>query len=180
MLGPPPRRKNIPGGPAIGADGPPLARPLARQRQRAELRSIRQGLWLHQGPAYVPGGILPGLVDPCIPDMELWRLSHGSGPGAMGFRTGQTCLEAYLSVMKVDVSRLPGVQITALRHETGPARWESSGFSPLPRLDGHGKSTVLPSLWLKLGRTRPGLLQCNRDPSQPSSAVELANLAAYA
>ena len=50
------------GAPA-GAHRPALAGPLARQRQRAELRRIRQGLWLHQGPADVSRELLPGLVE---------------------------------------------------------------------------------------------------------------------
>jgi hypothetical protein len=39
--------------------------------------------------------------------------------------------------------------------------------------------TVLVGLCRKLGTTDPWLLQCSRGPSQPSSAVELANLAAH-
>jgi len=78
----------------------------------------------------------------------------------------------------VDVSRSSGVQTETLSFRAGKCQRHSNGLRP--GVQAQGKCPVFPSIQRKLGTTCPRLLQCIRDPSQPSSAVELANLAAHA
>jgi hypothetical protein len=55
--------------------------------------------------------------------------------------------------------------------------WSGFGFTQGEMAE---KETVFAPFKPKLGTTCLWLLQCNRDLSQPSYAVELANLAAHA
>ena len=142
-----------------------LARPLARQRLGAELRRVRQGLRLHQRPAHVPGQLLPrrGKQPPPAwnPAPEAFRISHHS---RWPF--------GYLCPAPASKPR-PHPKSQCFKSIRVPR-------TALPEPGRAGKCPVLPSLSRKLGTTHPWLLQCSRDPSQPSSAVELANLAAHA
>jgi hypothetical protein len=81
----------------------------------------------------------------------------------------------------VDVCGVGGVQTASgHRKDWAPMRNQSNYFCA-PRPD---NNVQFRSIWLglpgKLGTTSPCLLQCSRDQSQPSSAVELENLAAHA
>ena len=132
-----------------------------------------------KGQPMVPGEFLPGLV--VSPSPEPWPTGRGSGlPIGLVTRPGQpvVCRIFIIPRLGVLTFRCSGVQ-TATAPEigsvnrTGAAFWRRSGGKA-------GKCPVLPTLRPKLGTTYPRLLQCSRDPSQPSSAVELANLAAHA
>ena len=81
--------------------------------------------------------------------------------------------------MRVDVFLPADVKAAAVR-ETGPEKLKEGSFHRAPGKDSKERCLVLTHPQSKLGTTYPCLLQCNRDPSQPSYAVELANLAAHA
>ena len=74
-------------GAAAGADRSALSGAMARERQRAELRRVRQGVRLQEGPADVSGKLLPGVVSDeggqaCKPPPLDSRRRNGSGdPG---------------------------------------------------------------------------------------------------
>ena len=79
----------------------------------------------------------------------------------------------------VDICLPPDVK-TATAFLTGSNKVLGDGLDCAQGEINRIKPADLSSYWLKLGTNSPRLLQCIRDPSQPSSAVELANLAAYA
>src|ERR1039457_1458659 len=97
---------------------------------------------------------------------------------SMGWNPVRTVRNASFPCLLVDVSRHSGVQ-TPSAPEIG-SQVSRVPDSLAPETGWRRKCAVLPSLRPKLGTTCPWLLQCNRDLSQPSSAVELANLAAHA
>ena len=158
---------------------------MAGERERAELRHVREGFWLHEGSADVSGKLLPGLVG------KSRGLFGWEAPGRLGSRPdSQTLPQRTKSVCRGgrryawnvflgDISARVGVKTsTALQTGRNEAR-EGAGLRLLGKPD-RGKQAYLPIVWVKLGTSGPRLLQCIRDPSQPSSAVELANLAAHA
>jgi hypothetical protein len=123
-------------GAAVGADRSALARPLARQRLGAELRRIRQGLWLHQGPADVSGQLLPGLVE-----AGALAAAHWLRPWSDGRSGRRPRVDRNLSQRCALTFPVPGVQTAAApKLESGrPA----PGWVAFAEADGE-KCPVLP------------------------------------
>ena len=134
-----------------------------------------------KGQPMFPVELLPGLVDHPWSDSASADAAVPPGPRPIwltGVATNFTS-EQHFRRPSVDFSFHSAVQASNVAKIASQISYSLNWMRRISAGSGE-KYAVLPSLRSKLGITYPWLLQCNRDPSQPSSAVELANLAAHA